>query len=57
MRSPFLLFVLALLVALQFFAEKATAQTDAPKRVALIVGNGGYKYIASLSNPRTMLPT
>jgi hypothetical protein len=52
MRSPFLLlFVLALLVAPQFFAEKATAQTDAPKRVALIVGNGGYKYIASLSNP------
>src|SRR5258707_5725850 len=51
MPSVFRVVVLALLVTLQFAVESAGAQTDATKRVALIVGNGSYRYVASLSNP------
>jgi uncharacterized caspase-like protein len=37
---------------LQFAVESAgAAQTDATRRVALIVGNGSYRHIASLANP------
>ncbi|MBR0695622.1 caspase family protein [Bradyrhizobium lablabi] len=40
-----------LLFALQLVVESAWAQGSATKRVALIVGNGSYRYVASLSNP------
>jgi hypothetical protein len=42
---------LLLLIAFQFLPQNANAQADAPKRVALIIGNGNYRYVASLSNP------
>ena len=45
-RSAFLLVLVA-----SFLSGRAEAQADDPKRVALVIGNGSYRHVASLSNP------
>jgi len=51
MPSVFRVVGLALLLTLQLGVESVWAQTNSTKRVALVVGNGSYSYVSSLSNP------
>ncbi len=47
----FFRFALFVLLVVFQFPEFAKAEAGVPKRVALIVGNGSYRYVASLANP------